>query len=330
MYKRWKTNNRKALLVKNKNNDSTGQTRAEWEVTRRHFLKASGWVVAGFSASTSPVPAAGNGGNTRMSFGIVTDAHYADRPGRGRVYNESLAKMTECVKLMNDKNVDFLIELGDFKDQGKPATEKSSLAYLTAIEKVFAQFKGPRYHVLGNHDMDSISKQQFQDRVENTGIAKDATYYSYDRKGIHFVVLDACFNKKGEAYTPGNFGWRDTWIPAGERQWLKKDLASTDKPVIVFVHQLLCGTGNPYVNNAAEVREVLQNNKNVLGVFNGHHHGGKYMRIEGIHYYTLKAMVEGSGEKNNAYAIVDVHADNSMTVTGYRKAVSRTLAEKTA
>jgi hypothetical protein len=36
-------------------------------------------------------------------------------------------------------------------------------------------------------------------------------------------------------------------------------------------------------------------------------------------------MVEGSGEESNSYAIVDVHADNSIVVTGYRKALSREL-----
>lgn len=318
-------NNMENLLVRDQNNDAPRSSHAEWDVTRRHFLKASGLFIAGVSASMSPLRAAESRDTTKVSFGVVTDAHYADRPGTGRVYNESLAKMGECVRLMNDKNVDFLIELGDFKDQDQPPAEKSTLEYLTAIEKVFSQFNGPRYHVLGNHDLDSISKQQCLGRVDTTGIVNDITYYSYDSNGIHFVVLDACFTKEGEPYDHGNFGWTDTWIPAQELEWLQRDLASTSKPVIAFVHQLLCGRGNVNVNNADEVRHVLQKGENVLAVFQGHHHHGRYNRIEGIHYYTLKAMVEGGGEKNNAYAIVNVHADNSLNVTGYRRAVSKTL-----
>lgn len=317
-----------ALLVKDPKNDSILPPHTEWDVTRRHFLKASGLFVAGLSAGISPLCAAENGGKTKLSFGIVTDAHYADKPGGGRVYRESPAKMAECVKLMNDKEVDFLIELGDFKDQGNPATEKSTLEYLTAIEKVFAQFSGPRYHVLGNHDMDKISKQQFLSRVENTGIEKEAGYYSFDSKGVHFVVLDACFTSSGEPYDHGNFGWKDANIPPAEMAWLQQDLAATSKPVIAFVHQLLDGEGAHYVKNAAEVRQILQQDNGVLAVFQGHNHGGHYSHIQGIHYYTLKAMVEGSGEQNNSYAIVDVHEDNSMTVTGYRKATTRELASK--
>lgn len=298
---------------------------AEWEVTRRHFLKRSGLVAGGVAAVVSPLRAAAGGDASKLSFGIVTDAHYADRPGGERVYRESLAKMTECVNLMNDKKVDFLIELGDHKDQNMPPVEKKTLEYLDAIEKVFAQFRGPRYHVLGNHDLDSLSKRQFLAHVENTGIPKDATYYSYDCKGIHFVVLDACFNKNLEPYDHGNFDWWQAWIPPEELEWLEEDLASTEKPVIVFHHQLLCGDGGHMVRNSDEVRELLEANGKVLASFSGHFHRGQYALIEGIHHYTLKAMVDGSGEENNAYAIVDLHADNSMTVNGYRKAVGKTL-----
>jgi len=35
--------------------------------------------------------------------------------------------------------------------------------------------------------------------------------------------------------------------------------------------------------------------------------------------------VEGPGEENNSYAIVEILPDQSITVTGYRKAVSKQL-----
>jgi hypothetical protein len=54
--------------------------------------------------------------------------------------------------------VDFLVELGDFKDEDDPSVEVNTISYLQAMEAVFGQFRGPIYHVLGNHDMDSISK----------------------------------------------------------------------------------------------------------------------------------------------------------------------------
>ena len=36
-------------------------------------------------------------------------------------------------------------------------------------------------------------------------------------------------------------------------------------------------------------------------------------------------MVEGHGADNNSYAVVEVHPDQSLTVTGYRKASSMRL-----
>ena len=81
--------------MKDTNNNSIKSPRAEWEVTRRQFLKASGLVAAGLSTGISPLRAATGEGPSKICFGIVTDAHYADKPGGRRVYRESLAKMTE-------------------------------------------------------------------------------------------------------------------------------------------------------------------------------------------------------------------------------------------
>jgi len=66
-----------------------------------------------------------------------------------------------------------------------------------------------------------------------------------------------------------------------------------------------------------------------VAVFQGHRHEGDYNLIEGIHYYTLIAMVEGPGPQNNSYAIVEVRPDYSITVTGYHKAVSKQIAPTT-
>ncbi len=297
-----------------------------WVTTRRDFMSGTQMVIAGLALGLPFVRADGSDESAKLSFGIVTDSHYADSDARGeRHYRESLDKMAECVRLMNDKKVDFMIELGDFKDQGKPAIEETTLLYLDAIEKVYARFKGPRYHVLGNHDVDSISKEQFLARVENTGVAQGSSYYSFDSHGFHCIVLDANYKADGSDYDRGNFDWRDTSLPLKELEWLRQDLASSSKPIIAFVHQQLDVAGATAVKNAAQVRQILQDSDKVLAVFQGHHHPGHYSNIEGIHYYTLKALVTGSGEQNNAYAIVDVYTDNSISITGYRKALSREL-----
>ncbi len=294
-----------------------------WRVTRRDFLKSSCLFAGGLFAGPGFAVMSEWGRKPRLRFGMLTDVHYADVPARGeRHYRESLAKMNECIRLMNAQRVDFLIELGDFKDQGEPAQEAYTLQYLETIEKAFGKFRGPRFHVLGNHDMDSLSKMQFQSRIRNTGIPEESTCFSFDKKGFHLVVLDANYTADGSDYDHGNFDWRDANIPAAELDWLRTDLESTTLPVIVFVHQLLDGEDDHCVRNAGQVRQMLQDSHRVLAVFQGHKHTGQHSCIEHIHYYTLRAMVTGSGEENNSYAVVDVYDDSSIVVTGYRLAES--------
>jgi len=262
-----------------------------------------------------------------VRFGIVTDCHYADADTAGtRYYRDSLDKLGECVEAMNAQKVDFLVELGDFKDQDSPPDEQKTLSYLRAVESVFCKFDGPAYHVLGNHDEDSLSKAQFLTNVENTGIDSGRSYYSFDFHGVHFVVLDANYKSDGTDYDHGNFDWTDANIPPAELQWLRRDLAASNGPVIVMVHQLLDGAGSHYVKNAAEVRQILEQSDRVLAVFQGHRHNGGYSLINGIHYYTLKAVIEGPGPENNSYAVIEVLPDMSIAVTGYRKADSKQLA----
>jgi hypothetical protein len=297
-------------------------------VTRRVFLKSSAAAFAGLAIT--PFSCSNPTGRGRRSgavrFGIVTDCHYADADTVGtRFYRHSLDKLYECVEAMNAQKVDFLVELGDFKDQNSPPVEQKTLSYLQAVESVFRKFDGPTYHVLGNHDVDSISKRQFLTHVENTGIDLRKSYYSFDYDDVRFIVLDANYRSDGTDYDHGNFDWTDANIPPAELQWLRRDLASSCRIVIVLIHQLLDGTGPHYVKNADEVRQILEKSGKVLAAFQGHHHNGGYSLIEGIHYYTLKAMVEGPGPENNSYAIIEVMPDMRITVTGFRKAVDKHL-----
>lgn len=294
--------------------------KSPWTVSRRDFLKATGAALAGAALT-------GAGTAAPVRFGLIADCHYADRdPAGTRHYRDSLEKLAAGVGRMNEQRVDFAVELGDFKDQDAPPVEAQTLGHLRRIESAFRGFnKGPRYHVLGNHDMDSISKAQFLGEVENTGIAGDRSFYSFDLKGLHGVVLDANFSADGTDYDHGRFDWKDANVPAAQIDWLRDDLAAAPGPAVVFVHQRLDGEGDMFVRNAEEVRGVLEASGKVLAVFQGHHHAGGYTLLNGIHYYTLRATVEGPGLENNAYAVAELHPAGDITVTGYGQAVSRDL-----
>jgi predicted phosphodiesterase len=261
-----------------------------------------------------------------LRFGVVTDIHYAETDTAGaRSYRESDDKLAECVQVLSAKGAAFLVELGDFKDQDKTPDEARTLKYLERIESVFAGFKGPRYHVLGNHDADSLSKAQFLAAAPNTGIVPNATRYAFVSGGVRFVVLDANHKADGSDYDHGNFNWTDSNIDAPQVTWLAKTLGASAEPVIVLVHQQLDGTGDYYVKNAAEVRAVLEKSGKVIAVLQGHRHEGAFSTINGIPYFTFRGLVEGAGMWNSAYAIVDVMPDLEVRVLGYRRAETRSF-----
>ena len=297
-----------------------------WNLSRRKFLGIAGTTAAGLMLS--PELFAKNSEKPIIRFGMISDVHYANRePAGTRFYNQSLTKVQEAIERMNQEKLDFAIELGDFKDQDAVPNEASTLKYLTDIESVFRKFQGPTYHVLGNHDVDGISKQQFLERVENTGIPKTKSYYSFNQKGIHFVILDGDFTKEGKAYDHGNFSWDDSFIPENQVNWLKDDLKKNSLPVVVFVHQMLGNWRDSKleVQNAAAVRQILEQSAKVLCVFQGHVHEESYNLINGIPYYSVNAVVDGDGPENSAYMIVDIYKDGSLKIDGFRRATDHEI-----
>jgi predicted MPP superfamily phosphohydrolase len=298
------------------------------KIDRREFVVATVTLLGGIPFSLFKST---KGDFKPIRFGIVTDIHYADRPNPDsstRYYKESLGKLSECIDLMNQQQVDFLIELGDFKDQGASPKEKETLVFLSTVEKEFRRFNGPRYHVLGNHDHDSISKQQFLDNISNEGFIKASGYYSFDRNSFHFIILDANYTSQGRVYDHGKFDWTDAHIPEDQLEWLKNDLHTNKIPAVIFLHHRL---DTPPVdklycpNNADIVRKMLEDAGNVVIVFQGHYHEGGLSRLNNIHYYTLKALIEGSGPENNNYAIVEIDKDLIVHIKGYRKTESLDL-----
>ena len=291
------------------------------QVVAAVILLLIGWFVASPSGQSAPL----------VRFGVVTDIHYADIDAAGaRTYRESVGKLAECVQVMNEQKVDFLVELGDFKDQDKTPDEARTLGYLKEIEAMLAGFTGPRYHVVGNHDTDSISKAAFLSVVENTGIVPNATRYTFVRGGVRFVALDASHKADGSDYDRGNFEWADSNIDTAQIAWLSQTLAVSREPAIVFVHQQLDGTGAYYVKNAPEVRAAIEASGKVIGVLQGHRHEGGFSMINGIPYFTFRGLIEGAGPNNNAFGVVEVHRNLSVWITGYQRAEARGFRAGTA
>jgi len=284
---------------------------------RRAFLKDGTLFLAGSALASCPSPgpvtAAEQNQTPALRVGLVTDLHYADKDPRGsRHYRETPAKLAEAAKRFQEDRPDVLVELGDLIDSG--ATLDAEKEHLRRIAKQFADIPGGHHYVLGNHCVTKLTKAEFLEIV-----GQEKSCYSFDVRGYHGIVLDACFRSDGVPYGGVAFDWRDANIPPAQVEWLREDLRKTTRKALVFIHQRL-DVGPPYgVANAPQVRKVLEDSGNVLAVLQGHHHRGDYQEVGNLHYCTLSAMVEGAGPANNAYAVMDILPGDAVRIAGFRK-----------
>jgi predicted phosphodiesterase len=284
-------------------------------MNRRNFTRMSSLTLCtGLAAGNEKGP------KEVLSLGLLTDVHYADKDTRGtRAYRESLAKAKEAAAFFKEKKPSAVVCLGDLVDAA-PSVE-TEISYLTKITKVLDECGLPRHHVLGNHCVATLTKEEF---FEHSGSVSKKGHYSFDLNGKHFVVLDACYNSKMEPYGRDNFVWHDSNITPEEIAWLKEDLKSTKKPTVVFAHQRLdVDRPNKHaIKQAAHVRKILEDSDKITAVFQGHSHQNELKTIEGISYCTLAAMIEGNGVENNSYSLLRFFDDGKVTLEGHRKQVS--------
>ena len=289
-------------------------------LSRREFLKAGAAALAAGAVSRAVLGAPAAAGGEEITFGVFADAHYADRQAQGtRHYRDSVAKVADFVRAASEARPAFVISLGDLVDKGD--TVQIETGYLNRVEGVYRQFRGACHHVLGNHDVATFTKAQFVAGTDMPG-----PHHSFDEGPYHGIVLDGCYRQDGVPYAAGNFKWDDSIVPPAEQKWLADDLARTRKNCLVFIHQQLCSETDPHgVKNAPEVRRILEQSGKVVAVFQGHKHAGGYKQISGIHYVTLRAMVEGPGLENTSYALVRV-SPAGIHVRGFGKQPSRQMA----
>lgn len=212
-----------------------------------------------------------------IRFAIASDFHAPDVPdGKKRVET--------FIKAANDENVDFIIELGDFC-----RLDSASQVY----RDTWNSFKGEKYHVIGNHDLDRYSTEEY---VEGMGMSH--RYYSFDKGNFHFVVLDGNNYLDGEEirhYDHGNYGAypqnKHSYIDKEQMEWLEKDLATTELKSILLSHQSL----DSEIKNGTEVRQILEKEnkrvgfKKVVLAFSGHNHSNYTKEINGITYMQINS-----------------------------------------
>lgn len=246
-----------------------------------------------------------------MKILLITDIHYGENTNYpkigGEEYINSFGSVFESF-LPNLKDAitshDLVINLGDLIHE--TTTEEDVPAYKKAL--ALLGNKVPVKNVIGNHDLNTLSREQVSEIIGEKKI-----YYSFDFEGYHHVVLDGFRETKGDPHR----------IETEQLEWLKNDLETTNLATIVYCHYPLDDQNldsNYYFSqrpdralilNREEVRSVLENSKKVLCAFNGHTHFFSQQVINGITYTTVPSFTENDGEHNPRAQCLSVSFEGS-------------------
>ena len=245
-----------------------------------------------------------------LTIGIVTDLHF----GPQALFEGKLRKMTHLagdlarafVKRMNEEvRPDLVVNLGDdIEDESREA----DLERYGECQSILRGAAAPLVNVAGNHDCVHLNRDDLSRFWQRSG----PLYYSLDHGGWHFVVLHTLEQKDIQIRVP------DTQL-----QWLRADLAATDRPTIVWMHHSASEQelgdsrwwpGRSHlalVKERAELRAIFERSGRVRAVFNGHLHWNHLDVIAGIPYVTVQSLIENldddaPGRAAAAHAVVRV------------------------
>jgi len=271
--------------------------------------------------------------NNFVAFGVFNDVHACDQcdnSGSDRYCTEWNSKMDVVISKFNEmicKRFNFAVSNGDFNDEDGCSeacsqTKDQVIATLQAQVQQLNDLRSSLYYCLGNHELFKLTKEEFMSYV-----GMDSKYYYVDiGNSFRIVVLDAQYDPSTnedrgvEDYSPGH-------IPPQELTWLENDALDTSRKCIIFCHQLLCAGGGfysgYYVDNAAEVRSILENAGNVIAVINSHLHKNYYEVRNGIPYFVTEAHVDGSGLDKATYATFWAFDNGAVGMLGDRGTHSR-------
>lgn len=248
-----------------------------------------------------------------LRFGYGADLHYADTSTTNDAFRQGDQRLMRAIDVWNEADVEFAMMAGDYVDGDHGAAPQAVFDDMAVVEELFEQLDAERHYALGNHDLDVLTKAQFAAHT-----AMDETYYSFDAGGFHFVVVDPNYTAfdDGADYASGDFSHLDIWLNPTQLEWLADDLRSTSLPTIVFTHQRLARQGGDFAENAADVRRVFAEYGDVRAVFSSHAHENENTAVDGIHYFCMAAMVEGSVSETS-FAVVRLYEDNYVYVEGF-------------
>jgi len=263
---------------------------------RRHFLSLAGAAGAVATVGSPVLGYAESSAPQDFDFLFFTDTHLQPELDASKGCDMAFKKMRGL-------KAEFAIQGGDHIFDALAVPKERSLSLFEMYDKTQQDLGLQVYHAIGNHDVFGIypasgmepSDPLYGKKYYTDHIGK--TYYSFDRKGVHFIVLDSIWITEDRAYE-GRIG-------DDQLAWLASDLAAQPaaKPIIVTTHIPLVTAYENYndtitvpkhahqlsVANTGKVYPLFRGH-NVLAVLQGHTHVNERVEWQGVPYMTSGAV----------------------------------------
>lgn len=260
-------------------------------------------VLLALLISLSQVGAQESGKGLAASFEFVflTDIHLKPEMDAPKGFQMAIDRV-------NRLNPDFVLTGGDLVFDAMRGNQQRCDSLFTLYTDMSKGFKMPVYHCLGNHDLFAIydespekeSHPDYKYGMFERYLGK--TYYSFDHKGWHFIVLNSLEVTADKKYRG--------YFHQEQLSWLKQDLEMVDKstPIVVVSHiplinsrnQVTGGSGNPNVENAFEVFQMTEN-YNLKLILQGHIHWKEYGLVNDRFHYLTGGSIAGNGWKGRRH-----------------------------
>jgi Icc protein len=261
---------------------------------RRRFLQSAGTLAVGSVLPVSMIELAFAKSSENFTFAYISDAHIQHIAGMRFVRNwdRGLIRAVAETNLLTPKP-DFVIFGGDLAQLGSKAELDHGAEIMSALHHNV-------HYVMGEHDY-------YLDLGEYWQKLFGPQYYSFDHKGVHFVVLNSIRTYDDWTYKRwptaeqrmvemaglDNPNGSPFMVGEEQRKWLKEDLAKVAKntPVVVFSHsplQKIYKGWNFWTEDAEQIQALLKPFDKVSVIY-GHVHQIQYNQIGNISFNSVMA-----------------------------------------